>query len=446
MNKINVLIMGAAGRDFHNFNVVYRNNPFYNVCCFTAAQIPNIEDRKYPPILSGKFYPKGIPIYPESELTSLIKKLSINQVVFSYSDVSFEYVMSKAALVNAAGADFILLNCTDTMLKSSKPVISVVASRTGAGKSQTSRKVVQILNNLGIKTVSIRHPMPYGDLSKQIVQRYAAISDLKKYNCTIEEMEEYEPHIANGKIIYAGIDYEKILRSAEKEADIIIWDGGNNDTSFFRADLTITVVDPHRAGHELNYFPGKTNVLLADIIIINKIDSANLQQINEVRTNVLKLNPDAAIVEAASPVSLENINDYKKIEGKKVLIVEDGPTLTHGEMKYGAGTIAANKFGAFEIIDPRPFAVKSIKDTFKKYPEIGKLLPAMGYGSKQIKDLEITINNSKCDTVIIGTPIDLRRVIKINKPTVRIKYDLQEIGYPDLNSLLTKFINKLKIK
>ncbi len=444
MAKINVLIMGAAGRDFHNFNVVYRDNPLYNVAAFTATQIPNIEGRKYPASLAGKLYPKGIPIYPESELTSLIKKYNINQVVFSYSDVPFTYVMSKNAQVNAAGADFVILGAKDTMLRSSKPVISVVASRTGAGKSQTSRKVVDILQRLGQKTVSVRHPMPYGDLAKQKVQRFAAISDLKKHECTIEEMEEYEPHISRGNVIYAGVDYEAILREAEKEADIVIWDGGNNDMSFYKSDLTITVVDPHRAGHEMNYYPGRTNIHLADVVVINKIDSANLEGINAVRENVLKLNPAAKIVEAASPISLENPNDIKLISGKKVLVVEDGPTLTHGEMKYGAGTIAAQKFDAAEVIDPRPYAVKSIKDTYDKYPGIGILLPAMGYGDKQMKDLEATINKIPCDAVIIGTPIDLRRVIKINKPAVRINYDLQEIGRPDLTQILTDFVKKLK--
>lgn len=444
MAKINVLIMGAAGRDFHNFNVVYRDNPLYNVAAFTATQIPNIEGRKYPASLAGKLYPKGIPIYPESELTSLIKKYNINQVVFSYSDVPFTYVMSKNAQVNAAGADFVILGAKDTMLRSSKPVISVVASRTGAGKSQTSRKVVDILQRLGQKTVSVRHPMPYGDLAKQKVQRFAAISDLKKHECTIEEMEEYEPHISRGNVIYAGVDYEAILREAEKEADIVIWDGGNNDMSFYKSDLTITVVDPHRAGHEMNYYPGRTNIHLADVVVINKIDSANLEGINAVRENVLKLNPAAKIVEAASPISLENPNDIKLISGKKVLVVEDGPTLTHGEMKYGAGTIAAQKFDAAEVIDPRPYAVKSIKDTYDKYPGIGILLPAMGYGDKQMKDLEATINKIPCDAVIIGTPIDLRRVIKINKPAVRINYDLQEIGRPDLTQILTDFVKKFK--
>lgn len=444
MTKINVLIMGAAGRDFHNFNVVYRNNPLYNVAAFTATQIPNIDGRKYPASLTGKLYPKGIPIYPETELSSLITKYNINLVVFSYSDIPFSYVMAKCALVNAIGADFIILGANDTMIRSTKPIVSVVASRTGAGKSQTSRKVVEILQGLGKKTVSVRHPMPYGDLAKQKVQRFAAISDLKKHDCTIEEMEEYEPHISRGNVIYAGVDYEAILREAEKEADIIIWDGGNNDTSFYKSDLTITVVDPHRAGHEMNYYPGRTNLHLADVVVINKIDSANLEQINTVRDNISKLNPSAKIVEAASPISLDNEKDAKLIRGKRVLVIEDGPTLTHGEMKYGAGTIAAQKFDAAEIVDPRPYAVKSISDTYKKYPEIGILLPAMGYGDKQMKDLQNTINKVPCDAVIIGTPIDLRRVIKINKPAVRVSYNLQEIGHPDLKTILTDFVRKFK--
>ena len=444
MNKINVVIMGAAGRDFHNFNVVYRNNPLYNIVAFTATQIPNIDDRKYPAALAGSNYPSGIPIYPESELTNLIKKHDVKQVIFSYSDVSFNYIMQKNAVVNAAGADFVILGAEDTMIASTKPIVSVVASRTGAGKSQTSRKVVEILQGLGKKTVSIRHPMPYGDLEKQKVQRFAEISDLKKHKCTIEEMEEYEPHIARGNVIYSGVDYEAIVREAEKEADIIIWDGGNNDMSFYKSDLTITVVDPHRAGHEMNYYPGRTNVLLADVIVINKIDSANLESINTVRENVSKLNPAARIVEAASPISIEKEENASLIRGKRVLVIEDGPTLTHGEMKYGAGIIAAQKFEAAEIIDPRPYAVKTIKDTFVKYPGIGTLLPAMGYGDQQMKDLEETIANTPCDAVIIGTPIDLRRIIKIKQPTVRVTYDLQEIGKPDLTGILKEFTDKIK--
>ena len=440
MTKNKVLIMGAAGRDFHNFNVFYRNNPQYDVIAFTATQIPNIDDRKYPSQLSGELYPNGIPIHPESELVELIKKHKVDEVVFSYSDVNFNYIMSKGAVVNAAGAAFTMLGADQTMIKSNKPLISVVAVRTGAGKSQTSRKVVEILKDLGKKVAAIRHPMPYGDLVKQKVQRFAEIADLKKHNCTIEEMEEYEPHIVRGNVIYAGVDYEAIVRQAEQEADVILWDGGNNDMSFYKSDLTITVVDPHRPGHELRYYPGMTNLLMADIVVINKIDSANPENTKLVRDAVLKLNPKARIVEAASPISLDKPDDAKHISGKCVLVIEDGPTLTHGEMKYGAGILAAQKYGAKEIVDPREFAVKSIADTYKKYPNIGTLLPAMGYGEKQIKDLEETINNVPCDTVIIATPIDLRRLIKINKPFIRVIYELQEIGHPTLNDLVPFYL------
>jgi predicted GTPase len=442
MGKIKVLIMGAAGRDFHNFNVYFRNNPLYNVIAFTATQIPNIDDRKYPAQLCGDLYPNGIPIYPESQLVSLIKKYMIHEVIFAYSDVSFEYVMSKGAVVNASGASFRMLGTSETMIKSSKPVISVVAVRTGAGKSQTSRKVIEILKTLKKKPVAIRHPMPYGDLVKQKVQRYAKVSDLKKYECTIEEMEEYEPHVTRGNVIYAGVDYEAIIRSAEKEAQVIVWDGGNNDMSFYKSDLTITVIDPHRPGHELKYYPSYTNLLLADVVVINKIDSANPENVRIVRENIQKVNPKAKIIEAASPISLDKEDGNKIIQNKKVLVIEDGPTLTHGGMKYGAGIIAAQKFGAKEIVDPRKYAVKSISDTFKKYPGIGTLLPAMGYGEKQVKDLEETINKVPCDSIIIATPIDLRRLIKIKKPTVRVKYDLDEIGHPNLTDILKKFLKQ----
>ena len=430
--------MGAAGRDFHNFNVCYRNNPDYEVIAFTATQIPFIDDRKYPAELCGKMYPKGIPIYPEEMLLELIRKNKIDEVVFSYSDVTFNYVMTKAAMINAEGVSFKMLGYDQTAIKSSKPVIAVVASRTGAGKSQTSRKVVEILQALGKKTVSIRHPMPYGNLVKQKVQRFALLSDLKKHKCTIEEMEEYEPHISRGNSIYAGVDDEAIVREAEKEADVIIWDGGNNDLPFYKSDLVITVVDPHRPGHELLYYPGFTNLLISDVVVINKVESANQEDVNTVRDNIKKFNPDAVIVEAASPISLENNSDEKFIRGKRVLVIEDGPTLTHGEMKYGAGTLAAKKFGAKEIIDPRSYAVKTIKDTYNKYPNIGNLLPAMGYGDKQIRDLEDTISKVPCDSVIIGTPIDLRRLIKFKKPAVRVNYDLQEIGKPDLYEIIAK--------
>ncbi len=442
MDKIKVLIMGAAGRDFHNFNTVYRDNPRYEVVAFTATQIPYIDDRKYPAALCGKLYPKGIPIYPESELVSLIKKYKVDEVVFSYSDVTFNYVMTKAAIVNSVGASFKMLSYEATSIKSKKPVIAVVAARTGAGKSQTSRKVIEVLMALGKKVVAVRHPMPYGDLVKQKVQRFATIADLKKHKCTIEEMEEYEPHVARGNVIYAGVDYEAILREAEKEADVILWDGGNNDNPFYKADLVITVVDPHRPGHELSYFPSVTNLLISDVVVINKIDSATPEKVNEVRDNVLRINPKAIIIEAASPVSIDKLEEIKNIEGKKVLVVEDGPTLTHGEMKFGAGTIAAQKFGAKSLVDPRKYAVKSISDTYKKYPNIGVLLPAMGYGDKQIKDLETTINKVPCDSVIIGTPIDLRRIVKIKKPCARVSYDLQEIGKPDLTDILTKMFKR----
>jgi len=425
--------MGAAGRDFHNFNVYYRNNDKYNVVAFTATQIPNIDGRKYPSVLAGKLYPKGIKIYDEKDLVSLIKKLKVEEVVFSYSDVKFNYVMTKASIVNAAGASFRLLGAAETMLKSTKPVIAVVAVRTGSGKSQTSRRVVEILRKAGKKVVSIRHPMPYGDLAKQKVQRYASISDLKKHKCTIEEMEEYEPHIAMGSVIYAGVDYEAILREAEKEADVIIWDGGNNDMSFYHSDVTFAVADPHRAGHELTYYPGNTSVRLADAVIINKIDSADPESIRQVRNNIHSINPKAQLIEAASPIFVDK---PEVIRGKNVLVVEDGPTLTHGEMKYGAGMVAAWNYGADEIIDPRPYTVKSITETYKKYPNIGMLLPAMGYGTQQMKDLETTINKTKCDSVVIGTPINLSRIIKINKPHTRVRYELQEIGAVTVESVL----------
>ena len=425
MARKNVLIMGAAGRDFHNFNVFYRDNKDYNVVAFTATQIPDIDGRVYPKQLAGKLYPKGIKIYEEKKLEKLIKKLKVDEVVFSYSDVQFEYVMTKASIVNALGISFRLLGADETQIKSTKPVISVLAVRTGCGKSQTSRKIVEVLTAAGMKVVAIRHPMPYGDLVKQKVQRFATYADLKKHKCTIEEIEEYEPHIERGGVIFAGIDYEAILREAEKEADVILWDGGNNDFSFYKSDVTFTVVDPHRPGHEMYYYPGNTSLRMANAVIINKIDSADSEDILEVIDNVQKVNPNATIIEGASPVTVEKPN---LIRGKRVLVVEDGPTLTHGEMQYGAGTVAAQKLGAKEIVDPRPFTVKSITATFEKYPNIGVLLPAMGYGKAQMKDLETTINRTKCDSVVIGTPIDLGRYIKINKPHTRVKYDLQEIG------------------
>jgi predicted GTPase len=425
--------MGAAGRDFHNFNVFFRKNRSYNVVAFTATQIPNIDGRVYPKQLAGKLYPKGIKIYEEKDLLKLIKQLEVDEVVFSYSDVPFEYVMDKASQVNAAGVSFRLLGAEETQIKSKKPVVAVIAVRTGSGKSQTSRKVVEVLTEAGLKVVAIRHPMPYGNLVKQKVQRFATYEDLKKHDCTIEEIEEYEPHIARGGVIYAGVDYEAILREAEKEADVILWDGGNNDFSFYKADVTFTVVDPHRPGHELYYYPGNTSLRMADAAIVNKIDSANADDILEVIENTKLLNPKATVIEAASPITVDKPS---AIKNKKVLVVEDGPTLTHGEMQYGAGTIAAQKLGAKEIVDPRPYTVKSITDTFTKYPDIGILLPAMGYGAAQMKDLETTINRTKCDSVVIGTPIDLSRYIKINKPFTRVKYDLQEIGQNTIYSVL----------
>ncbi len=437
MERSKVIIMGAAGRDFHNFNTFFRKNEQYEVVAFTATQIPNIEGRKYPPELSGKLYPKGIDIYPESELTGLIKKHDVDQVIFSYSDVPYDYVMSKSALVNAAGADFVVMGPKRTMVESSKPVIAICAVRTGCGKSQTTRRVIELLQAAGKKVVAIRHPMPYGNLVEQRVQRFASMEDLDKHKCTIEEREEYEPHISRGNVIYAGVDYEAILREAEKEADIIVWDGGNNDVPFYKTDLHITVTDPHRAGDELFYYPGEANLRMADVVVINKMDTADSEDVREVRESIYETNNDAVVVEAASPIFVE---DYHLIRGKRVLAVEDGPTLTHGEMTYGAAVVAAEKFGATELIDPRPYTVGTITETFEKYPEIGTLLPAMGYGDKQIKDLEETINNTDCDVVIIGTPIDLRKLVDINKPAVRVTYELQEIGKPDLKDALKKFL------
>jgi len=425
--------MGAAGRDFHNFNLYYRHNKDYNVVAFTATQIPNIDGRLYPSELAGNLYPNGIKIYDESELVELIKKLKVDEVVFAYSDVPFNYVMTKGSIVNAAGASFTMLGTNGTMVKSSKPVIAVIAVRTGAGKSQTSRKVVQVLRDHGKRVVSVRHPMPYGDLVKQKVQRFGSLEDLKKHNCTIEEIEEYEPHIAMGSVIYSGVDYEAILREAEKEADVIIWDGGNNDIPFYKSDLVFTVVDPHRPGHELMYYPGNTSLRLADVAIINKVGSAKPENVRIVKQNISNVNPKAEIIEANSPISVDH---PELIKGNRVLVVEDGPTLTHGGMEYGAGMIAAWDFGAKEIIDPRPYTVNSISQTFKKYPKIGKLLPAMGYGDEQIKDLQETINKTDCDSVIIGTPIDLGRILKINKPSTRVRYELQEIGSLTIEKVL----------
>ena len=435
MAKDRVIIMGAAGRDFHNFNVYFRGNKAYEVVAFTATQIPNIEGRIYPPELAGADYPDGIPIYPESKLTELIKELDIDQVVFGYSDVSHAYVMHRASMVLAAGADFRLMGWKETMLKAQKPVVSICAVRTGSGKSQTTRRVSDILREMGKKVVVVRHPMPYGDLRKQICQRFASYEHLDRHKCTIEEREEYEPHIDRGVVVYAGVDYEKILREAEQEAEVILWDGGNNDLPFYKPDLHIVVVDPHRAGHELAYHPGEANLRLADVVVINKIDTANLEGVATVRENVRATNPDAVIIEAASPIFVE---DPGAIRGKRVLVVEDGPTLTHGEMAYGAGIVAARRFGAAEIVDPRPYAIGSIIETFEKYPQTGPLLPAMGYGERQIEELEETINATPCDLVIVATPIDLRQVVEIRRPTQRVRYELQEIGQPTLEEVLAE--------
>ncbi len=433
MPKDKVVIMGAAGRDFHNFNVYFRDNPAYDVVAFTATQIPNIDGRVYPAVLAGSLYPKGIPIYPESDLPDLIQQHQVNQVIFAYSDVSHETVMHRASVALAAGADFRLMGPRATMVKSTKPVVAICAVRTGSGKSQTTRAVAGILQGMGKRVVAIRHPMPYGDLAKQAVQRFATYDDLAKHETTIEEREEYEPHIARGTIVYAGVDYEKILRQAETEADIILWDGGNNDFSFYQTDLLIVVADPHRPGHELTYHPGETNLRMADVIVINKIDTADAESINRVRANIRAANPRARVVDAASPIF---VDDPAAIRGKRVLVIEDGPTLTHGGMTYGAGVVAAQKFGASEIVDPRPYAVGSIKETYAKYPTTGAVLPAMGYGDKQVQELEATINAAPVDLVLIATPIDLRRVVNIKHPTDRVRYELQEIGQPTLTEIL----------
>ena len=436
MKRRKVIIIGAAGRDFHNFNTRFRNDEATEVIAFTAAQIPDIDGRNYPRELAGLLYPQGIPIYAESELPRLIREFSVDECVFSYSDLSYGRVMSTSALVNAAGASFTLLGPKDTQIQSSQPVIAVCAVRTGSGKSQTSRKIVQMLMARGLKVVAIRHPMPYGDLVRQKVQRFATVEDLAFHKCTIEEMEEYEPHVIRGNVIYSGVDYEAILRQAEKEADVILWDGGNNDFPFYVPDLMVTVADPLRAGDEVSYYPGEASLRMADVIIINKIDSANPEAIQTVRENITRVNPGALVIDAASPISVDK---PELIKGKRVLCIEDGPTLTHGMMKIGAGIVAARKFQAAEIVDPRPYVVGKLAETFRLYPNIGTLLPAMGYGKEQIADLEQTIRNTDCDTVIIATPIDLTRVVKIRQPTVKVGYDLQEIGKPDLVDVVDKF-------
>ncbi len=440
MKKENVIIIGAAGRDFHNFNTYYRDNEMYNVVAFTAAQIPDIDGRKYPSELAGELYPEGIPIYPQEQLADLIKQYDVDECVFAYSDLPYDKVMGIGAIVNSAGANFKLLGTKHTMIKSNKPVISVVATRTGTGKSQTSRVVVEEMLKKGLKVIAIRHPMPYGDLVKQRVQRFATVEDLKKHECTIEEMEEYEPHVDRGNIIYAGVDYADILEAAENDpdgCDVILWDGGNNDFSFYEPDLAITVLDPHRPGHELSYYPGEVCLRTADVSIINKIDSASEASIEIVENNIKTANPDSLIIKAKSDILVDN---PELVKGKKVLVVEDGPTMTHGEMKIGAGIVAAERLGAKEIVDPRPYAVGSLKTTFETYPHLENVLPAMGYGKEQLKDLEATINQTDCDVVIIGTPMDLTRIIDINKPTTRVQYELNEVTEPNLSDVLNQFI------
>lgn len=434
MARTKVLIMGAAGRDFHNFNLVFRDNEAYDVRCFTATQIPGIESRRFPPSLAGRLYPEGIPIFPEEDLPMLIHRFEVDLVVFSYSDVDYGYVGHRAALANANGASFMLLGPRQTMLAANVPVVAVTAVRTGAGKSQTTRRLSSILQAHGKRVVVVRHPMPYGNLEKEeAVQRFSAYEDLDRYHCTIEEREEYEPHIERGIVVYAGIDYEAILRAAEAEADVVLWDGGNNDTPFYKPDLHIVVADPHRAGHELTYYPGETNLRMAGVVVVNKVDTAKPEDVATVRGNALQVNPDAVVVEAASPITLA---DPAEIRNRKVLVIEDGPTLTHGGMAFGAATIAAQRFGAAEILDPRPYAVGSIKTTFRKYPHLGRVLPAMGYGAKQIKELEETINAVPCDVVVSGTPVDLGRVLKANKTVAHVRYELDEIGHPNLEDCL----------
>jgi predicted GTPase len=429
----NVIIMGAAGRDFHNFNVYFRDNKRYNVIGFTATQIPNIDGRQYPAELAGSMYPAGIPIFADTHLADLIREHRVDLVAFSYSDVRHAEVMHKASIVTAAGADFIIIGAPYTMIESSRKVISVCAVRTGCGKSQTSREVVRILQKMGKKVVSVRHPMPYGDLTKQVVQRFASYEDLNRHQCTIEEREEYEPVVRMGAVIYAGVDYGKILKQAEQEADVIVWDGGNNDTPFYKPDIHIVIFDPHRPGHETSYHPGETNMLLADIAVINKVDSAQPENVEKVRRTIEKHNPKAAIVLADSNVLAE---DSDQIRGKRVLVIEDGPTLTHGEMKYGAGVIAAQRYGASSIVDPRPYLVGTLKKTFETYPEIGNVLPAMGYSKQQVRDLEATINGCDCDLVLAATPIDLTALVSINKPSVRIRYEYADHGRPTLEALI----------
>ncbi|MEM2219826.1 MAG: cyclic 2,3-diphosphoglycerate synthase [Candidatus Korarchaeum sp.] len=435
-----VVIMGAAGRDFHNFNVFFRNNEQYEVVAFTAAQLPNIAGRIYPPELAGPLYPNGIPIYPEEDLPRLIREKEVDLVVFSYSDVSHQYIMERAALAQACGADFMLLGPKSTMLKSNKPVIAVTAVRTGAGKSPTSRRISRILRGKGLRVSVVRHPMPYGDLRKQIVQRFASLEDLDRHNATIEEREDYEPHLRLGNVVFAGVDYEKILREAEKEGDVILWDGGNNDFPFYEPDLLITVVDPLRAGHELTYWPGSVNVRMADVVIISKVDTACYSDVEKVMSNVERVNPRAKIITAAIPYTVDK---PELIERKKVIVVEDGPTVTHGDMGFGAGYLMARKLKA-EVIDPRPYAVGSIRETYEKYPHLSHVLPAVGYGESQMRELEETINRSPAESVVLGTPTDISRYLRINKPAVHVYYEIQEIGTLTLEGVIDEFLERVK--
>lgn len=428
-----VIIMGAAGRDFHNFNVYFKDNPRYRVIAFTAAQIPDIEDRLYPQELSGGLYPKGIPIFPEKDLTALIRRHQVDLVALSYSDIPHIEVMHKASISMAEGADFILIGATYTMLRSRKPVVAVCAVRTGCGKSQTTRKVCEIIRGLQKRVVVVRHPMPYGDLRKQVVQRFSSYEDFESHHCTIEEREEYEPLVDQGIVVYAGVDYGQILQAVEEEADVIVWDGGNNDTPFYHPDVHIVLFDPHRAGHELSYYPGETNMIMADIAIINKVDSAKPSEIEEVRRNIERHNPKAEILLAESPVLVKH---PERIRGKRVLVVEDGPTLTHGGMSYGAGVIAAQEHGAAEIIDPRPYAEGTIEEAYHLYPHLGPVLPAMGYNKEQIHDLEQTINNSECELVLFATPIQLTRILSISRPALRVRYEYRDRGRPLLEDVL----------
>jgi len=437
MERVKTLIMGAAGRDFHNFNVFYRHNPAYEVVAFTANQIPNIDGRAYPAELAGPLYPQGIPIYPETELDRLIVKEAIREVVFAYSDLSHLEVMHRASRVLAHGADFRLMGAQTTMLRAHVPVVAVLAVRTGSGKSQTTRRVATLLRDAGRRVVTVRHPMPYGDLAAQACQRFASYGDLNVHRCTVEEREEYEPLLELGMVVYAGVDYQRILERAEEEADIIVWDGGNNDMSFYESDLCIVVADPHRAGHELTYHPGEANLRMADVIVINKVDTASLASILEVRRNIASVNPGAMVVEAASPIG---VSDAAAVRGKRVLVIEDGPTLTHGEMAYGAGFLAAQRLGASEIVDPRPYAVGSLAQTYVDYAQIGRVLPAMGYGEAQQRELEATINAAPCDVVLVATPIDLGKILRIDRPAVRVTYELQEIGHPTLRDALVHFL------